>query len=339
MIKISSWTDGDAKWFFKPVTVTPGKVYRFSDYYRSSVPTSVIAEFHDAAGGRSWQKLGTAPKSAAWRVAEFTFAAPANAAAITVLHTLAAAGTLETDNYSLIETVPPEFRRALVSVMFDDGYKSVHENAWPVLRRYRIKSTHYIISDAIGSATWFAHPLMSAAEIRDLYQDGNEIGSHSATHVKLSKLSPVQLKSQLTKSWKTLNTQYPPVTGLAFPYGDYDDAVAAACGKYYSYCRTSDPGFNARFNYDPYRIRIQYVLSTTPLSEVKEWLAKAAREKSWLAVLYHNVDNSEGDEYSVSPETFAAQLGAIHDSGLTVLTVRQALDELSPQVRKRPAQR
>jgi len=332
MITMNSWKDGDAKWFFKKVAVTPGRIYRFSDYYKASVLTSTIAEFRDAAGKGSWQRLGDNPKSPVWKRSEFTFTAPANAVGMTILHVIAASGTLQTDDYSLAETVPPEFKRAIVSIMFDDGYRSVHENAWPIMRGYGFKSTQYIISDAIGSATWFAHPLMTAAEIKDLYRDGSEIGSHSATHVRLSRLSPLQLNLQLTKSKTALNAEYPGVKGLALPYGDYDAAVTAAVRKHYAYCRTSDAGYNNYFNFDPYRIRVQYVLSNTSLEEIKGWLSRAARDKSWLAILYHNVDNSADDEYSVAPEAFAAQMRALHDSGLPVKTVQQALAEVRPQL-------
>ena len=43
--EITSYTSGDAKWFFEPVTVQAGKTYVVSDYYRSSVPTTLHAAF------------------------------------------------------------------------------------------------------------------------------------------------------------------------------------------------------------------------------------------------------------------------------------------------------
>jgi hypothetical protein len=118
------------------------------------------------------------------------------------------------------------------------------------------------------------------------------------------------------------------------PYGDYDDAVMAAVRTHYASCRTSDPGYNTSLNFDPYHIRIKHVPNRTSLKEFQAWLTRAARDKAWLVLLYHRIDREGDDEYSVTPEAFAAQMKALHASGLSVLTVRQALEEISPQLSK-----
>src|SRR4051812_17759092 len=41
-LTMSGYTDGDAKWYFAPVNVTPSTKYTFSDYYQSTVPTTVM---------------------------------------------------------------------------------------------------------------------------------------------------------------------------------------------------------------------------------------------------------------------------------------------------------
>jgi peptidoglycan/xylan/chitin deacetylase (PgdA/CDA1 family) len=331
---MTSWTGGDAKWYFQNIPVTPGKTYLFKDFYKASALTTTIARYRDASGTRSYERLGSNPKSASWRESRFTFTAPDDALVATIFHVIAATGTLQTCLYSVVEATAPAFHRSIVSLSFDDGYRSVHELAWPVMREHGFKSTHYIVTRSIGSKAIFDHQMMSDREIEELYKDGNEIGSHTETHPRLSRVLPAQLESELSQSQMVLNASYPPVDDLALPYGDYDDAVIAAVKKHYRSCRTSDPGYNTSLNFDPYRIRIQHVPNHTSLKEFQDWLARAARERAWLVLLYHRIDSEADDEYSVTPKAFAAQMKALHASGQTVLTVRQALDELSPQISK-----
>jgi peptidoglycan/xylan/chitin deacetylase (PgdA/CDA1 family) len=331
---MTSWTDGDAKWYFQNILVTPGKTYYFSDSYKASVPTTTIARYRDASGKKSYERLGTNPKSDSWQKSGFTFTVPDDAVAATIFHAIAATGTLQTSGYSVVEATAPPFQRSIVSLTFDDGYHSVHEQAWPVLRQHGFKSTHYIVTRSIGSTAIFNHQMMSSHEIEDLYKEGNEIGSHTTTHPRLSRVRSSQLESELSQSKAALDASYPPVNDLALPYGDYDDAVMAAVKKHYSSCRTSDPGYNTSLNFDPYRIRIKHVANRTSLKEFQDWLARAARDRAWLVLLYHRIDREAEDEYSTTPEAFAAQMKALRDSGQAVLTVRQALDEIRPQLPK-----
>src|SRR5665213_3049354 len=53
--QMTSYTSGDAKWYFDPVAVTAGSSYMYSDYYQSTVPTEVVAQYQTSAGALSYQ--------------------------------------------------------------------------------------------------------------------------------------------------------------------------------------------------------------------------------------------------------------------------------------------
>jgi hypothetical protein len=164
MITMSSWTNGDAKWYFQNIPVTPGKTYYFSDFYKATVPTVTIARYRDASGAKSYERLGADPQSDSWRKSGFAFTAPDDAVVATVFHAIAATGTLQTSGYCLIESTAPAFHRSIVSLTFDDGYRSVHDIAWPILQEYGFKSTHYIVTHEIGKIGMFKHQMMSDRE-------------------------------------------------------------------------------------------------------------------------------------------------------------------------------
>jgi hypothetical protein len=100
-IDVSAYTDGQARWYFPEVAVSPGDSLVFTDYYRASVPTGVWARFTLDDGTFVYPELGTLPASNEWTRARFSFSAPAHAVSVTILHSLGAVGWLVSDAYAL----------------------------------------------------------------------------------------------------------------------------------------------------------------------------------------------------------------------------------------------
>jgi peptidoglycan/xylan/chitin deacetylase (PgdA/CDA1 family)/PKD repeat protein len=103
-VEITTYTNGDAKWFFKDVVVTPNTTYTFSNYYQSNVSTELIARMTLADGSFQYVFLQTVPATSAdgsYTLAEVT--TPVNAVSMTIFHTLHSAGWLFVDTYKLYE--------------------------------------------------------------------------------------------------------------------------------------------------------------------------------------------------------------------------------------------
>ncbi len=100
---------GDAKWYFAPVPVTPGRQYKFNDAYVSDVHTQIIAEFFDtnhvhlSFGG--YINVPATPDSV-WKISNDEITVPTGAAYMTVFHSIFSVGTLIVDNFSLVELPP-----------------------------------------------------------------------------------------------------------------------------------------------------------------------------------------------------------------------------------------
>ena len=107
-VKTTAYTSGDAKWYFSPVAVTAGAEYTFSDYYKASIATDVMAQFTDGSGNISYLDLGSAASSAsAWKQYTATFTVPAGIVNVTIFHLISGVGTLQTDNFSLTQVDTP----------------------------------------------------------------------------------------------------------------------------------------------------------------------------------------------------------------------------------------
>ncbi len=105
-VAISSYTNGDAKWYADPVTIVGGKSYLYRDYYKSTVPTRVVAAYLDAAGNYTYSEVAGAPAATSWTQYSTTLTAPANAVKMTVFHLIDRVGSLSIDDVTLHAALP-----------------------------------------------------------------------------------------------------------------------------------------------------------------------------------------------------------------------------------------
>jgi hypothetical protein len=107
-VQVTSYTNGDAKWYFKNVPVTPGKTYRLTHSYKANVQTQLLAAYQTSVGWK-YTQLSLPAASANWVASNVTFTVPTNATSMTVFHLLPSIGTLDIDAFSLSvqETAAP----------------------------------------------------------------------------------------------------------------------------------------------------------------------------------------------------------------------------------------
>jgi peptidoglycan/xylan/chitin deacetylase (PgdA/CDA1 family) len=228
------------------------------------------------------------------------------------------------------------FDRGLVTVTFDDGWTSQHANALPILEKYGIPATMYIISGSINDQPAY----MTQAQIQDFADRGHNIESHTVTHPHLPTLSPAQLNAELRESQATLRQLFGPAAGshLASPYAEYNDATLAAIKDVYTTHRafdddgTDNSGYNTRANYNPYNLRVKFVESSTTTATVQGWINTAKADNAWLILAYHEVgENIGGGTYTTATDVLDADMQAVKDSGLGIVTIAQGAAEIQRQ--------
>lgn len=106
-------------------------------------------------------------------------------------------------------------------ITFDDGFKSVLENAFPILNRNNVTATAFIIADKIG------HPgYLTADDLKFLHEHGWEIGNHTLTHAALTDVRPSTIREEISRTNEIIES----ITGekptcVAYPYGLHDAVV------------------------------------------------------------------------------------------------------------------
>ena len=140
-----------------------------------------------------------------------------------------------------------------VILTIDDGYRSAYDVAYPILRKYRQKTTIFVYTDFIGAGaglTWKQMKEMVASGLID-------IQPHSITHSDLT----IRFSGESDKAYKKRIREelgYPareikrrlglPIHTFSYPYGAENDAVmAAAKATGYRLATTVTRGSNPSF--------------------------------------------------------------------------------------------
>jgi peptidoglycan/xylan/chitin deacetylase (PgdA/CDA1 family) len=135
----------------------------------------------------------------------------------------------------------------LVGLTFDDGYTDFLEHSVPVLQRHGMAGTVYVVADRMGGQNeWDDGPrfdIMDAGQVRTVAAAGQEVGSHTLTHLRLAGTDPDVLAEQVGESKRVLEeVLQAEVPSFCYPYGGYDEAAADAvrAAGYDNACVTGD---------------------------------------------------------------------------------------------------
>jgi len=330
-IKMSNYTSGDAKWFNDPVPVTSDSQYRYSDWYQGTVQTQVYVAFTMADGSSIYELIGSPDVATSWTQFSTTFTVPKGAVSMTAYHLINRNGSLTLDDASLTPYQPVGFNQAMVSIDFDDGYDTAYNYTLPLLQKYGLKSTQYIVSGFIDTPGY-----LSLSQLKTLAAT-QEIGAHSITHPNLTTESQKQFTNELTKSQTQLQQWTDqPVNTFAYPEGAYNNSITSVAKQHYAGARGVEVGLNSKDNLNPYDIKVQNITSNTTAADIADWVAQAQATNTWLVLVYHAVDpdpNNPVDSgpYTITPDQLDSQLSVIKNSGIAVLPMSQALAEAKSQ--------
>lgn len=331
-ITMANHVDGDAKWYFDPITsLQPGSQYRFTTWYKTNITPHAVAMFIMSDGSEQYYGMPIVQPgtngATQWQKYSDTFDIPLGAVSVSAFLYIDQNGWLQTDDYSLEPYAPTGFNRALLTMTFDDGHEDNATTALPILNQNNLKTTQCFATTFIeGQSQEVINGVLA------FKNSGHEICSHSVTHPYLTTVTPSVLTYELQHSKQYLEGLVgQSVVNFASPYGDYNAAVNTELKKYYRSHRTTDEGYNSKDNFAPYSLRVQNILSTTTAEQVAAWIAKAQANKTWLILVYHRIgDNPE--EFDSTQAMFQKHVQKIVSSGIVVKTTNAALDEITPQL-------
>jgi peptidoglycan/xylan/chitin deacetylase (PgdA/CDA1 family) len=106
-----------------------------------------------------------------------------------------------------------------IFLTFDDGYEDFYTSAYPILKKYNIKSTLYIVNNFINKKGY-----LNDKEIKEIISSGLvEIGAHTLDHSSLKKIQLNIAQREIKESKDKLEARYGiKIETLAYPYGAFD---------------------------------------------------------------------------------------------------------------------
>lgn len=326
-VNITSYMSGDAKWYFTPIPITPG-IYTYSDQIITNATSTITAQFQNHDGTMTYKDLVKIPPSPELSATSIDFSVGTEVATVTIYHLIQSLSSLTIDNVSIIKKADPVgiFITGAITLRFDDGWLSEYENAIPKMNSVGIKGTFYIVSKQKADDGYPAY--MSVNQIREIYNMGHEIGSHTRTHPALSELTEIEKQNEIAGSRNDLLAlNVGPILSLAYPYGDYDNSVLSIVKNAgFSSAVSTIDGYATQTS-DKFQIERMGTVVSTTFSEIKQWIDNAQIQKKWLIISFHEINN-EGRLYSLTPELFNQVIDYIVSKNIPVVTMSEGIESI-----------
>ncbi|HEX8931923.1 MAG TPA: polysaccharide deacetylase family protein, partial [Patescibacteria group bacterium] len=107
-----------------------------------------------------------------------------------------------------------------ILLTFDDGHWDFYTDVLPILKKYNVKATEYVISGFTGGSDF-----MTQKEVQAVVDSGLvDVGAHTVHHLALKGRTLATLQSEVAQSKKMLEETYHiKVVSFAYPYGSFDN--------------------------------------------------------------------------------------------------------------------
>ncbi len=224
---------------------------------------------------------------------------------------------------------PQLFQEPLVSVTFDDGFESIYKTALPLLQKYGIHSTQYIIAGKFDDPFY-----VSESQVAQMQRGGHEIACHTMTHTDLTTLDDAGLEYQLGQCKSILTKDFGIISDFASPYGAADEHTNAVTAKYFDSQRNTngDPtngvsnlDVNVEDGFQRFNIIGVTVRHDTTIKELQDLVKFARANNGWLVLTYHQADDANSSQFAVDPAQLEKQLAYLSSTNVRIVTVHEAL--------------
>ncbi len=110
-----------------------------------------------------------------------------------------------------------------VILTFDDGYADFYTDVFPILKKYNVAATEYVVSGFLDTPNY-----MTTEQVKEIAQSGLvEIGAHTVHHLNLKSLPLEHAKKEIEQSKEDLEQLLGiKVVSFAYPYGGFNEHLA-----------------------------------------------------------------------------------------------------------------
>lgn len=150
-----------------------------------------------------------------------------------------------------------------VILTFDDGYEDNYTNMFPLLKKYNVKATVFMITSSIDVEGY-----LTSDQIREMAASGLvQFGSHTVAHRDLRGLGEEEQREELASSKAVIQgLTGQEVNCICYPAGGYNSTTVALASEYYNFGFTTHRGkYNGEDKFELPRIAVQRGMSADGL--------------------------------------------------------------------------
>ncbi|MDP2892110.1 MAG: polysaccharide deacetylase family protein [Bacillota bacterium] len=199
---------------------------------------------------------------------------------------------------------------AVIAFTFDDGYISDYEYAYPILKKYGIRGTSYIIGEYPDRGKPYA---LFWEQIKEMKAYGWCFGCHTYAHTDLTKMTTAQIQKSMEQEDLAFTRQgLEPPAVHAYPYGRYDQQVIEALKPYRKQMRKAsyDEKFVDIDHMNPYEIDSisADMITEKRLASREQLVDRACKEKAVIVFRVHGLYMMKRDDTGAWPVQTDAKL-------------------------------
>lgn len=198
--------------------------------------------------------------------------------------------------------------RGAITITFDDGWRTVYDNAVPVMEEFGLVGNVGVYTGVVGAPAF-----MTEAQLDELHAAGWSMPSHTVSHDTLTTLSASALDFELRASKAWLDDRgYRGTNVLIAPFHEFEDRERVAASAYYTAARGEPASTDSLTTWrpdNPYRLAgfdAELLPFTTSEGRdvLRALLQKAVDEGSFVDVYFHHMPVANVDAFRATLEVF-----------------------------------
>lgn len=177
------------------------------------------------------------------------------------------------------DNISVEKNTSCLSFTFDDGLESHYTNVYPILKEKNFSATFFVIANITSDLDELNRNLIKNYQVKELIENGFEIGSHTLTHALLTELNEEKVERELKESKEILEKTYNiTMNSFAFPYSRYNYNILSVAKKYYNIIRD-----------ETFQIYSFGLRSDSNIKEMCNNIYDAKRKNLHIALIFHDI--------------------------------------------------
>jgi len=199
--------------------------------------------------------------------------------------------------------------RGGLTITNDDGEKSLYTLLYPLLKKYGLPATAFVVTSYVGTSGHVTWP-----QLRIMHFWGVKAENHTANHLNLPTLTSALALSQITGARNKLALEgFLSLNAFAAPFGEFTTrelTLMKQAGITINRRAWSEgDGFNYPATFDPMGVEVVSVKSGPnglTANDVKVLIDQAVQGKKWLVLVTHGFVSGTipADEYEYDISQF-----------------------------------